>query len=267
MKTHESDYEGQAMISTDALRLLTGVGAIAAAAGIGVYLFVAGPRNAGAPDSSISPDVVVTAAQAGVDLSNGSPSEDAARLRAVFDEGVTTPAEQIAFRNGLYLLSESDTDSSEVFTGYLAKTHDDASPSLVACIVDGKLQGPSVAWYDTGTIQRSMNHKDGKVIGQVIEYFPNGDLKLRAMASGEDSPNGGSAVGELTVGMYEDGAYKRDQLGSGRLQLFTGNGTTTGSNDTTPLHEVNGWMLFHDTLLTGQKVYTPDSRTITAPTG
>lgn len=254
------------MISTDTLRLLTGAGAIAAAAGIGVYLFVAGPQQSRGIDSTISPDVVVTAAQAGIDVSNGPPSEDAERLRAVFESGETTSADRIAFRNGLYLLTDADTDTSEVFTGYLARTHDNGQPALVACVVDGKLQGPTVHYYPQGGIHRNMSYKDGALISQVIEYFPSGQLKLRAMATGDDSPNGGSAVGELTVGFYDDQqTYTRDQLGKGRLQLFIGDGTTTSSNTTTPLHEVNGWMLFHDTLITGQKVYTTDSRRITEP--
>ncbi|MEO1534116.1 MAG: hypothetical protein AAFS11_00955 [Planctomycetota bacterium] len=265
MTTHDSGNEGQAMISTDALRLLTGVGAIAAAAGIGVYLFVAGPRSANTPDSTLSPDVVLTAAQAGMDLTDGSPAEDADRLRAAFDAGKATPAGTITFRNSLYLTAATDEAPEQVLTGYLSTMHDSGSPALIAGVVDGTLQGPAVTYYSSGTIKAAMNHKDGAIIGQYIEYFETGEMKLRAVASGEDSPNGGSAVAELTVGTYEEGKYTREELGKGRLQLFTGNGTTTGSNADTPLHEVTGWMLFHNTLLTGQKLYTNDSRTITAP--
>lgn len=265
MTTPDSDIEGQAMISTDALRLLTGVGAVAAAAGIGVYLVVAGPGNTPAPDFTPNPTVVVTAAQAGIDISNGSPSEDADRLRAVFDQGLTTPADQITFRNGLYFKAATDSEPESNFTGYLATTHGDGSANLIACVVDGQLQGPTVRFHPNGTTQRNMGYKDGQIVGQIIEYFPSGQLKLRAMANGEDSPSGGSSVGELTVGTYNEGTYARDRLGKGRLQLFIGEGKTTNSNTTTPLHEVNGWMLFHNTLITGQKVYTTDSRSITEP--
>ncbi|GEM_PF-7132357 len=240
--------------SADTVRVIIGVGVIAIAGAAVLYAVRARPA-ATAPESDPSPSVVLSAAQQGVDLTNGTPGQDRDRLVGLFEAGETTPFEGVVFRSGLYLVGESDA----VFSGYLNAMHPNGSPRLLCCVVDGKLQGPSVELHPGGGIKRGMTHKDGRLTGQIIEFYEDGSLKLRAMAR-EASERGGDVVTELLVGEIDGGSYSRRELGSGRIQLIFDDGTVPSSNEEMPLDQARGWMLFYDRVLTGQQPYTTDSR-------
>lgn len=246
--------EGESsMAGADLARVVVGVAAVAAASGLAVFAFRAQPAPSG-PDADPSAGVMLAAAERGVDLSNGTPTEDRDRLVAIFDSGKTSSFDEVEFRSGLYLAAGTDA----VFSGYLAGRYPDGGARLLCCVVDGQLQGPSVELHPDGSTKRSMTHKDGRVVGQIIEFYPGGDLKLRAMAY-ETTERGGTVVRELLVGEKADGGYDRRSLGSGRLQFIYDNGTVESANEQTPINEVQGWMLFNDTMF-GQNAYTSDSR-------
>ncbi|MEM9372248.1 MAG: hypothetical protein AAGA55_01265 [Planctomycetota bacterium] len=240
--------------TADAVRIILGVGVVAIAGAAILYAVKSSPSPR-APDSDPSPSVMISAARQGVDLTNGTPQQDRDRLVGLFESGQTTPFAQTLFRSGLYLVG----DTEQVFSGYLSATHEDGSPRLVCCVVDGRLQGPSIELHPGGGVRRGMTHKDGRLVGQIIEFYSDGSLKLRAMAR-EDSERGGNVVSELLVGEVEGGSYSRKKLGKGRIQLLFEDGTVPSSNEEMPLHEAAGWMLFYDSVLTGQKPYTTDSR-------
>ncbi|MEO0513654.1 MAG: hypothetical protein AAF108_12315, partial [Planctomycetota bacterium] len=79
------------------------------------------------------------------------------------------------------------------------------------------------------------------------------------------SPNGGTLVGETVVGFDEDDAYRRRELGTGRVQFIFDNGTTNATNNSMPVEAQTGYMFFY-AILGGQDVYTTDSRTVDEPT-
>lgn len=241
------------MASSDNARVLIGIGAVVSAAALSVLAFRAEPRP-GPPDSVPSPAVLIAAAERGVDLTNEIPEDDRARLVGLSDAGETTGFDLVEFRNGLYLHRGTDA----VCSGYLSETHPGGGPRLICCVVDGRLQGPSVELHPDGSLKRAMTHKDGEVVGQILEFYPNGELKLRAMVY-EPTERGGSLVRELLVGEQKTGGYARRELGTGRIQFIYDNGTVEATNGAMPLNEIRGWMLFHDTLL-GQDAYTSDSR-------
>ncbi|MEO0512160.1 MAG: hypothetical protein AAF108_04605 [Planctomycetota bacterium] len=130
--------------------------------------------------------------------------------------------------------------------------------------VGGRLEGPACEFFPNGELRQSRTYRNGRAVGQILDFFPNGDMKLRVIAGGR-SPNGGTLVGETVVGFYEDGAYRRRELGTGRMQFIFENGTTNATNDSMPVEAQTGYMLFYDTILGGQDVYTTDSRTVDEP--
>jgi hypothetical protein len=78
---------------------------------------------------------------------------------------------------------------------------------------------------------------------------------------GEDSPNGGTRVAEITaVGRGPDGATSRQRFRSGRLQFIRDDGSTDRTNATVPSEARAGYMLFADRLIGGQTAWTTDSR-------
>ncbi|MEL7472439.1 MAG: hypothetical protein AAGK04_03910 [Planctomycetota bacterium] len=246
------------MNGSDTIRIVTGVGVVAIA---GAVIAVAVLRGQQPPpiDASPSPGVITRAAQQGVDLTNQSPGLDRERLLGVFESGQTVPFGGLEFRNGAYF----DADD-RALTGYLSDTHDNGSPRLIACVVDGVLQGPSLELHPSGTLKASRSHKDGEPVGQILERYRDGSLKLRAMCH-EPAASGGTTLREITVGEFDDGTIRTRQLGTGRLQFVVDGGRTTGRNAETPLHEVEGYMLFYDRIIGGQKLYTSNSASITAP--
>ena len=243
------------MVSTDAIRIAVGVVVLVATA-IGGFLVYRNVTAAPPVDTRLNSAVLMRGAEMGVDLTNGRPDEDQERLLGVFDEGKTTLAADLTFRDGLYVFTENEA----VFSGYLADTFDNGEPRVIACVVDGRLQGPSVELFPDRSLKVSRNNKDGEAVGQMLEFFPDGVLKLRVMMKGQ-SPNGGALVGEITARTYEDGAYEKRELGTGRLQFIDEGGGTDFRNADTALEDVAGFMLFYDGLM-GQKVYTSDSRGI-----
>ncbi|MEN0020530.1 MAG: hypothetical protein AAF747_06585 [Planctomycetota bacterium] len=247
------------MNASDIVRIATGVAAATAAAAT-VFFFTT-RQPAPVPSSrQVSPSVMLAAAEAGMDLTNSNPVADRDRLLAVFNAGQTRPWDTLEFRNGVY----ADAESGELVSSYAAATFDDGSPRLIACIVDGKIQGPTVEFHPNGELKSSLSFVDGRPVSQMIEYFEDGSLKLRAMAS-EDSDNGGTRVGEITVGFFDDGEYQRRNLGQGRIQFINETGNTDYRNQDTPLDVVAGWMLFNEQLIGGENIYTSDSRRIEGP--
>jgi hypothetical protein len=246
------------MMSSDKARIVTGIGALGAAVGISVIAIRSEP-DPRPPAGDPSPSVVLSAAESGMDLSGGGPLAIEDRLRGEFDAGSTTPMDTIEFRNGVYV----DAATGAAVTAYASSSFAGGSPELICCLVDGRLQGPSVRFYEAGAMHRQLHHVDGEIASQIIEYFPNGELKLRAVSWGS-SENGGTALREITVGSSEDGGYRRRDLGTGRVQFINAAESTTFRNGETPIDDVAGWMLFHDGVL-GQKAWTNDSRSITQP--
>ena len=246
------------MNTADKARVAIGAGTLVIAVAVTVLAIRAEPPRE--IDDTPSQEAMRAAVEGGVDISNGSPGQDRDRLLAVFNDGETTPFSEITFRDGLYL----EPETNGAFTGYLASAHSSGSPQLVCVVVDGRLQGPSVAFYESGAMRRALNHNDGRPVGQIIEYFEDGSMKLRAMAYG-DSDRGGTEVGEITVGTHDGGEYARRGLGTGRIQFIYGDGTCEFTNAKTPLDEVEGWMLFNDPMLRGQVPYTTDSRSVPGP--
>ena len=141
------------MSNTDTIRIVTGVGVLIAAGGIAVMAVKSEPKQ-GAPDASPSPSVMVAAAERGIDLTNGTPSQDRDRLLTVFESGTTTDFSAVDFRNGLYFAA----GTQEVAQGYLTMAHPDGSARLICTVVDGKLQGPGLRLHASGKIQQSFTH-------------------------------------------------------------------------------------------------------------
>ncbi|MEM1186521.1 MAG: hypothetical protein AAGI53_16145 [Planctomycetota bacterium] len=202
-------------------------------------------------------ETVLRAAEVGVDLSSGSPPRYRDRLVAKFDAGETVDFAELRFAGGLYL----DPDSGAVFSGYASTAHRDGEPHSIHGVVDGRLQGPGVWCFEDGSIEMAVKYNQGELRGQILEFFPGGEMKLRAMAH-QASPKGGVRVGEITVGSFKSGTYQRQQLGVGRFQVIREDGRTDRSNSTIAVPHQSGYMLFFEGMLGGERVYTIDSREI-----
>ncbi|MEM1424870.1 MAG: hypothetical protein AAGH64_12825, partial [Planctomycetota bacterium] len=178
--------------SSDTVRILTGVGAIAIASAAVVFVLTNKPGQ-DPPDATPSQSVLTSAIASGVDISRVTPQQDFDRLKAAHAAGDTTRFEEVEFRNRLYFEKPGDgaERSSVTFSGYLVREHADGSARTVCCVVDGTVQGPFMEAHPDGSMKRIGGYKDGAPVSQWMEFFPTGDLKLRAMVYG-DSPNGGS---------------------------------------------------------------------------
>lgn len=253
------------MNTADLTRILIGVGTIGTAIGVAALAIQYKPVRE--RDFDPSQEVLRAAVDAGVEIAEGTPRQKRERMIAQFEAGASTSFDEVEFRDGLYVWSggaESAGRSGEVFSGYLATLYSSGEPELLCTVVNGRLEGPSMAFWEDGSIKRSLNHKGGLPVGQMIEFFEDGTMKLRAMAY-ENDESGGTTVGEITVGKHDGGAYARRDLGSGRIQFIYDDGTCEGKNEKTPLNAVEGWMLFYDGMFGGQKVYTTDSRRVVGP--
>lgn len=206
------------------------------------------------------PEAVIRAYEAGVLLASATPQASRDRLRHIFDEGATTDHADLRFTDGVYI----HRATGEPFSGHASSKHPSGRPSSIHGVVDGALQGPGVWLFDDGSIHIATTYLDGAIRGQLLEFFPNGAMKLRVMAQAH-SPRGGDRVGEITVGFYDgNDQYQRESLGNGRLQVITRGGHTKPRNDAVHIPEQHGYMLFHDGLI-AERTYTTDSRTITQP--
>lgn len=204
-----------------------------------------------------SAQLVESAASAGVDLDGGPPQRTRDRLLGVFAEGRTVDHAELRFDDGVYY----ERGSGDVFSGYASSSHASGSARSVHGIVDGRLEGPGVWCYDDGSIWIATTYRGGSMRGQILEFFPSGRMKLRAMAH-ELSPSGGVRVEEISVGEFASDGYRQRGLGRGRLQMIRPDGTTDSSNATIAVPEQSGYMLFHRAGILGERAYTTDSRRI-----
>lgn len=248
--------------TTDGLRILLGVAVVAAALAFAITSYLSGQRDLGDEYRTAAPtsDRVIAANNAGIEIESGGPIRNKPMLIAAAQSEKAFPLADARFSGGLYLDS-----NGKPISAYLVSEHKDGSLRTVAGVVDGLLEGPAIELHPSSDeLKRAMTFRSGSLSGQYIEYFEDGQMKLRAMA-GADSPNGGTLVSEITAGFFADGEYQRKSLGTGRMQFIFDDGTTNSTNQSIALDEQTGWMLFYDTMMSGQKAYTSDSRRIAKP--
>lgn len=243
------------------LEIAIGSAAVAIA---GVAWLLTGTGTLGADpvtmvNTAPEPERVIVAHEAGIDITGGRPSKSKERLLEVFHSGNVTPFNDLAFSSGIY----TNRLSSTVFTGYVADRYEDGSPRLLGAVVDGRLEGPAVGFWPNGRTKFSRTYRAGRAVGQILEFYENGDMKLRVVA-GERSNRGGTQTGEITAGMYDEDGYAQKSLGTGRIQFIFDDGTTNSTNDSMALEKQEGFMLFYDTMF-GQEALTSDSRRMLAP--
>lgn len=248
------------MPGPNTIRLVAGFGTVGIAIALAVIAINSRPAPP-PPDSDPRPETVRLAVERGVDLTIGMPSEDRDRLAALHESGACIPFDDITFRDGLYF---TDANNAEAFSGYASAAYDSGNPRVIACIIDGRLQGPSVELFEDGSLRRSMRHKDGMPVGQILEFYADGTMKLRAMSYGPDE-SGGSSLREIFATKPNDDSLGSRSLGSGRIQFIDDRGSTEGRPDLVHLPGIAGWMLFTDSALGGESVWTNDSRQLAKP--
>lgn len=170
----------------------------------------------------------------------------------------TTEWENVVFQDGTYF-----DGNGNPFSGKLLSLYPNGSPQLQATVTDGKLQGEAKEYYPGGSTKIIKNYHRGFLVDSLVEYFPNGYEKLRARIVNQ-SVRGGDEVRDVTVGYFEEGVYKTKSFEKGRIQLINERQRTGRTNLTMPLEDQRGYMLFERGTF-GEKGYTTDSRTITAP--
>ncbi|MEO1129533.1 MAG: hypothetical protein AAFX05_07475 [Planctomycetota bacterium] len=208
-------------------------------------------------DDSRSPKVVALAADAGVDLRDGNPQRNRTRLLGVHEAGRTADFSTIRLDGGVYI----DRASGMRYTGYAATAYASGAPRSIHGIVDGRLEGPGMWFFEDGSIWIATRYHGSEMRSQILEFFESGPMKLRAMAY-EVSPRGGIRVEEITVGTFGDDGYERRQLGKGRMQMIRPDGTTDRTNATIAVPDQSGYMLFYERMIGGERAYTTDSRDI-----
>ena len=224
-----------------------------------------------AVDTEIRPDVVLAAEAAGVDLASGLPTGVAARLLAAAESPLAVDVGAVEWRGERFLVRET----SAPFTGYVVARDLDGHVRTVCTVVEGELNGSTADFYppasdDDGSqsVERVRRYVSGGLAGQIIEYYPSGRMRLRAVAGPPDQ-SGGTSLAEISLldseHVREGEGQASVDLGSGRLQFLHPDGSTTLTNEQMRPDTVTGFMLFQNKSFGRQQPVVPDSRKLLEP--
>ena len=88
--------------------------------------------------------------------------------------------ENVYIREGLIY-----TKSDQLFTGKLGG-------KTIAKVVNGKIEGKYLEYYDNGQVRYDIFYKNNKEEGRYLEYYSNGNLKFKGIY--KDGKQEGSGI-------------------------------------------------------------------------
>ena len=84
------------------------------------------------------------------------------------------------YKCGKYKAKKQYNEKVEIVMRYDQAFHQNFIEENQYCTKKQKLTGLHTTWYKTGKMKRNVYIQDGKFDGQYLEYYENGEIKMKA---------------------------------------------------------------------------------------